>query len=76
MKIKISGMTCSGCKETVTKALESFDEVKSVVVSLQDGSAIINLENEIPIDHIQKSLPEKYQLQIDSSDNFPPNTKQ
>ena len=74
-KIKISGMTCSGCKETVTKALESVDEVKSVVVSLQDGSAIINLENEIPIDHIQKSLPEKYQIQIDSSDNFLPNTK-
>ena len=76
MKIKISGMTCSGCKENVTKALESFDEVKSVVVSLQDRSAIINLENEIPIDHIQKSLPEKYQIQIDSSDNFPSNTKQ
>ena len=76
MKIKISGMTCSGCKENVTKALESFDEVKSVVVSLQDGSAIINLENEIPIDRIQKSLPEKYQIQIDSSDNFPSNTKQ
>ena len=75
-KIKISGMTCSGCEETVTKALESVDEVKSVVVSLQDGSAIINLENEIPIDHIQKSLPEKYQIQIDSSDNFPSNTKQ
>ena len=76
MKIKISGMTCSGCKETVTKALESVDEVKSVSVSLQDESAIINLENEIPIDHIQKSLPEKYQIQIDSSDNFPSNTKQ
>ena len=75
-KIKISGMTCSGCKEAVTKALESVDEVKSVVVSLQDGSAIINLENEIPIDRIQKSLPEKYQIQIDSSDNFPSNTKQ
>ena len=75
-KIKISGMTCSGCEETVTKALENVDEVKSVVVSLQDGSAIINLENEIPIDRIQKSLPEKYQIQIDSSDNFPSNTKQ
>ncbi len=75
-KIKISGMTCSSCKETVTNALESVDEVKSVVVSLQDGSAIINLENEIPIDRIQKSLPEKYQIQIDSSDNFPSNTKQ
>ena len=76
MKIKISGMTCSGCKKTVTEALESVDEVKSVVVSLQDGSAIINLENEIPIDRIQKSLPEKYQIQIDSSDNSLSNTKQ
>ena len=76
MKIKISGMTCSGCKETVTEALESVDEVKSVVVSLQDGSAIINLENEIPIARIQKSLPKKYQIQIDSSDISPSNTKQ
>ena len=76
MKIKISGMTCSSCKETVIKALESVDEVKSVVVSLQDESAIINLDNEIPIDRIQKILPEKYQIQKNSSDNLPSSLKQ
>ena len=75
MKIKISGMTCSGCKDTVTKAFESIDEVKSVVVSLQDESAIINLDNEIPIDRIQKSLPEKYQIQKDISDHSALNIK-
>jgi len=63
MKIKISGMTCSGCKETVTQAFENIDKVKKVSVSLENESAIIEAENDISIETLQKSLPEKYQIQ-------------
>ena len=68
MKIKVSGMTCTGCKETVTRALENIDQVKSVTVSLKNGSAIIEAENEPSIETLQNSLPEKYQIQKNNSD--------
>ena len=67
MKIKVSGMTCAGCKETVTRALENIDQVKSVTVSLKNGSAIIEAENEPSIETLQQSLPEKYQIQRNNS---------
>ena len=67
MKIKVSGMTCAGCKETVTRALENIDQVKNVTVSLKNGSAIIEAENEPSIETLQQSLPEKYQIQRNNS---------
>ena len=68
MKIKVSGMTCTGCKETVTRALENIDQVKNVTVSLKNGSAIIESENEPSIETLQNSLPEKYQIQRNNLD--------
>ena len=68
MKIKVSGMTCAGCKETVTRALENIDQVKNVTVSLKNGSAIIEAKNEPSIETLQQSLPEKYQIQKNNSD--------
>ena len=68
MKIKVSGMTCAGCKETVTRALENIDQVKNVTVSLKNESAIIESENELSIETLQHSLPEKYQIQKNNSD--------
>jgi copper chaperone CopZ len=76
MKIKISGMTCSGCKETVTQAFENIDKVKKVSVSLENESAIIEAENDISIETLQKSLPEKYQIQKDDSDKSISNSKE
>ena len=73
MKIKVSGMTCTGCKETVTRALENIDQVKSVTVSLKNGSAIIEAENEPSIETLQQSLPEKYQIQRNNS--YKPNSQ-
>ena len=68
MKIKILGMTCTGCKETVTRALENIDNVKNVTVSLKNESAIIESEYELSIETLQHSLPEKYQIQKNISD--------
>ena len=68
MKIKVSGMTCAGCKETVTRALENIDKVKNVTVSLKNESATIESEYELSIETLQHSLPEKYQIQKNNSD--------
>ena len=68
MKIKVLGMTCAGCKETVTRALENIDKVKNVTVSLKNESATIESEYELSIETLQHSLPEKYQIQKNISD--------
>jgi copper chaperone len=37
--IKISGMTCSGCVNSVTKALKGVEGVKEANVELEKGQA-------------------------------------
>jgi len=60
--IKISGMTCSGCVQTVTQALESVKNVIKANVSLENETATIKIKNNIRIEELQKSLPEKYKI--------------
>lgn len=60
--IKISGMTCSGCVQTVTQALESVKNVIKANVSLENETATIEIKNNIRIEELQKSLPEKYKI--------------
>ena len=47
--IKISGMTCSGCVQTVTQALESVKNVIKANVSLENETATIEIKNNIRI---------------------------
>ena len=68
IKIKISGMTCSGCKKTVTQAFKSIESIKKVTVSLENNSAIIETGNDISIQTLQNLLPEKYKIQNKNSD--------
>ena len=60
--IKISGMTCSGCVQTVTQALESVKNVIKANVSLENETATIEIKNNIRIEDLHKSLPEKYKI--------------
>ena len=60
--IKISGMTCSGCVQTVTNAFESVKNVIKANVSLENETATIEIKNNIRIEDLQKSLPEKYKI--------------
>ena len=41
-KIKISGMTCSSCVQTVTKSIEKINEVIKVEVSLESSTAAVS----------------------------------
>ena len=60
LQFKISGMTCSSCVATVTKAIESIRNVKNVTVSLDPGLAVIESNEDVSIDDIQSVLPDKF----------------
>jgi heavy metal translocating P-type ATPase len=51
---KITGMTCNGCKSHVQKTLESVDEIESVTINLEDGTAEINMTKHIHIDKLKQ----------------------
>lgn len=60
--LKISGMTCEGCKLSVQNKLSSLDGVYSAQVNLNKGEAIVNSKNPISLTLIKEILPPKYTL--------------
>ena len=62
LQYKISGMTCSSCVTTVTKALESIRNVKNVTVSLDPGLAVVESNEDVSIDVIDSVLPDKFSV--------------
>ena len=62
LKYKISGMTCSSCVATVTKAIESIRNVKNVTVSLDPGLAVVESNEDVSIDVIHSVLPDKFSV--------------
>ena len=62
LQFKISGMTCSSCVATVTKAIESIRNVKNVKVSLDPGLAVIKSNEDVSTDDIQSVLPNKFSV--------------
>ena len=63
LQFKISGMTCSSCVATVTKAIESIRNVKNVTVSLDPGLAVIKSNEDVSTDDIQSVLPDKFSVE-------------
>jgi copper chaperone CopZ len=63
LQYKISGMTCSNCVATVTKAIESIRNVKNVTVSLDPGLAVIESNEDVSTDDIQSVLPDKFSVE-------------
>lgn len=58
----ISGMTCSGCENTVKSNLLKVNHILNVDVSKDSESARITMDQHIPIQDLQKSLGSKYQI--------------
>jgi len=52
----ITGMTCNGCKEHVEKSLTSIDGITKVEVNLPEKTALIEMENHIPIDTLKAAF--------------------
>lgn len=59
---KVTGMTCSGCKASVEKALSDLPDVDHVEVNLENQSATIKMTKHIEVKELQKALPDKYTL--------------
>jgi len=59
---KISGMTCNGCKSTVENKLRLLNGVDEVLVDLAKGEAVIYSKNPISYSLITNSLPSKYKI--------------
>ncbi len=59
---QVTGMTCSSCEAKVKSSLLMVENVVSVEVSKDENSATITMDKHIPLDRLQKALPEKYQI--------------
>lgn len=49
--LKVEGMSCGHCKAAVEKALKAVDGVEDAVVSLEEKTAQVTLNKEVP-DHV------------------------
>lgn len=63
IRVKIEGMTCQHCVERVKKAIYSLEGVSHVEVSLQEGTAKISMEQDIPL-HVIKSAVEEWGYRV------------
>ena len=60
--LKISGMTCEGCRSSVKDKLGSLDGVDDVKVDLASGEAVIYSKNPVSFSLIREILPAKYSV--------------
>ena len=60
----IKGMTCGGCKASVTKHLSSLDFVEKVEVNFEKGEAQLTSSSSIDLKLLQDTLPEKFSLSV------------
>lgn len=56
MIIKINGMSCMHCANTVTTALENIDNIIKVKVDLKKKEAVITYQNDIDINVIKDTI--------------------
>src|SRR5690554_1176505 len=54
----IHGMTCNGCRTHVEEILSEVRGVSKASVNLEKAEAVIEMENHIPIEDLQKALKE------------------
>ncbi|EDP74994.1 copper ion binding protein [Hydrogenivirga sp. 128-5-R1-1] len=58
VEVKVQGMTCQHCVRTVHNAVASLEGVSRVDVSLESGTVRIQMEKDIPLEDIKKSIEE------------------
>ena len=58
----IQGMTCNGCKDSVTKAFQSLEGVCQVHVDLEKGTALLTTASVIQTKLLKEVLPSKFTL--------------
>ncbi len=58
VELKIEGMTCMHCVNTVKRALQGVEGVSEVDVSLEEKRAYVRLEKEVPYQTLKKAVEE------------------
>jgi len=58
IELKVQGMTCQHCVNTVSRAVSSLEGVSKVEVFLDSGKVRVQMERDIPIEDIKKSIEE------------------
>ncbi|MCB0409330.1 MAG: heavy metal translocating P-type ATPase [Flavobacteriales bacterium] len=53
---KVTGMSCTGCQNSVEQALNSLAEIKNVEVNLGKGEVTIEMSSHIPLEKLQDTL--------------------
>jgi Cu2+-exporting ATPase len=53
---QITGMSCQGCREHVTKALAGVQGVAGVTVDLEKGEAVLQEDAPVPLEKLQEAL--------------------
>jgi len=66
----ITGMTCNGCKASVQEGLSNINGVTQVNIDLESAEATIFMDKQLPIEILQKAIPDKYSIseKMDSYD--------
>jgi len=55
-KLKVNGMSCGSCRQTVEKALQGVDGVTSVQVSMSPPEAIIEKADSVTLNQLNSAL--------------------
>ncbi|MGY0393368.1 heavy-metal-associated domain-containing protein [Bizionia sp. KMM 8389] len=58
----VTGMTCNGCKNSVTESLLKLDDVQDVKVRLETGETQLTLKSEVDVTTLQSALPKKFSI--------------
>ena len=58
----IQGMTCNGCKDSVTRAFQSLEGVSQVHVDLEKGTALLTTASVLQTKLLKEVLPSKFTL--------------
>ncbi|MFY0698124.1 MAG: copper-translocating P-type ATPase [Balneola sp.] len=64
---QITGMSCNGCKNHVTDALSEIENVQNVSVSLEEGTAEIQMYEHVELETLQEALDDlsgNYSIQL------------
>jgi len=56
IELKIEGMSCMHCVNTVKKALSEIDGVLEVEVSLEKRTAKVKLDKEVPFETLREAV--------------------
>lgn len=64
---QINGMSCNGCKSHVTEALSEIENIQDVSVSLEEGTAEIEMSEHVELETLQEALDDlsgNYSIQL------------